>query len=207
MIEINIETFFEKGCGRCDKFDTPDCKVNPWRDILLSLREIINTTELKEELKWNQPTYTINGKNVLILSTLKDFPFISFLKGSLLKDPKKILVSPGKRSQADRRIVVTDIRTIEKLKPTIKSYIEEAIELEKAGKKVEFKKGIEPMPEELMDKLDEDPELKEAFEKLTPGRQRSYFIHINGAKQSSTRASRVEKCIPKIMAGKGFLEY
>lgn len=203
MIE-SVEEFLELGCGRCAYFSTPDCKVNSWREELIALREIILKSELTEQLKWSSPCYTFEGKNVLMMSALKKQAVIGFFKGVLLSDPYKILVSPGKSSQADRRLVYTDVETINDQKSIILEYIADAIEIEKKGLKVEFKKDLEPIPDELEEIFRTDPNLRDAFFELTPGRQRGYVLHFSQPKQSKTRFSRIEKCIPKILARKGF---
>jgi uncharacterized protein YdeI (YjbR/CyaY-like superfamily) len=165
---------------------------------------IILKSELTEELKWSNPCYTFDGKNILMLSALKDYAVIGFFKGALLNDPHKLLESPGKNSQAAKRLTFTDIAIIQDQEKIILEYISEAIEIEKKGLKVEFKKEPEPIPEELASVFENDAALKTAFFELTPGRQRGYILHFSQAKQAKTRFSRIEKCIPKIMEGKGF---
>lgn len=203
----NVDLYLKDGCGRCELYRSPDCKVHAWTKELNLLRSIILETGLIEDYKWSQPCYTYNSKNILILTVLKDFCSISFLKGALLNDPENLLVSPGKNSQSAKYFKFRDTKTIKKLEKTIKAYIFEAIEIEKAGLKVEFKKNPESIPSELKEKFRKDPELKMAFENLTPGRQRSYVVHISSAKQSKTREARIEKCVDKIFSGKGFNEY
>ncbi|MCP9290781.1 YdeI/OmpD-associated family protein [Gracilimonas sediminicola] len=199
-----VDQYLDIGCGRCPLGGTPDCKVQDWQEELKQLRLIILESGLTEEVKWSVPCYTFEGSNVLILSAFKNYCSVSFFKGSLLQDQNKILVKPGKNSQAARLFKFTNVEQINESENTIKEYIREAIEIENSGKKVKFKKNPEPIPEELQAKFDEDPILKESFEALTPGRQRGYIIHFSGAKQSSTRQRRIEKYIPKIMEGKGF---
>ncbi len=199
----DVERYFIDGCGRCPLGGTPDCKVHTWAHELAQLRRILRATELTETSKWGQPCYTVEGKNVVILSTLKDFAVLGFFKGVLLKDPEGLLVSVGKNSQSDMRLNFTDVQQVLDQEAAIKALVAEAIEVEKAGLKVEFKKEPEPMPEELLQKFDEDPELKAAFEALTPGRQRGYILHISSAKQSKTRLARIEKHRERILSGKG----
>lgn len=189
---------------RCDLGATPECKVNQWRNELELIRGLILECGLKEELKWSCPCYTHEGKNVLMMSALKDSATISFFKGSLLKDPEKILIKPGPNSQAARYLKFNSVDQVADSANTIKTYISEAIQLEKTGAKVAFQKNREPIPEELQKKFDNDPMLKSAFEALTPGRQRGYILHFSQPKQSQTRTSRIEKCTPKILQGKGF---
>ena len=199
-----VDQYLNIGCGRCPLGGTPECKVYDWEEELKQLRLIILESGLTEEVKWSVPCYTYKGSNVLILSAFKNYCSVSFFKGSLLKDPHTIMVKPGKNSQAARLFKYTSVDEITDTEHILKEYIKEAIEIEKAGKKVKFKKNPEPIPDELQAKFDEDPVLQEAFEALTPGRQRGYIIHFSGAKQSSTRQRRIEKYIPKIMEGKGF---
>lgn len=175
-----------------------------WQDELHELRSIVLECQLTEDFKWRAPCYTYQGKNVLMIGELKDSCTLSFFKGALLKDPQGILTKPGENTQAARVIRFTSVREIVELEAVLKSYIQEAIEVEKSGLKVDLEQGREfDLPEELQDKLDESPELKTAFEALTPGRQRAYVIFITGAKQSATRAARVEKYVERILAGKG----
>jgi uncharacterized protein YdeI (YjbR/CyaY-like superfamily) len=157
-------------------------------------------------LKWYQPCYTLDGKNVVLIHGFKEYCALMFFKGALLKDPKRLLVAPGQH-QAARQIRFTSVKEIEKLRSVVKAYIREAIEVEKAGLKVKLKKTSDfKIPEEFQKKLDEIPALKTAFHALTPGRQRGYIFHISQPKQSKTREARVEKCVPLILEGKGFNE-
>lgn len=158
---------------------------------------------LAEESKWGVPTYTFHKSNVLILAAFNDYCSLSFFKGALLSDEHGILTKPGENTQAARLIKFTHVKEIAELKPVIKAYIFEAIEVEKEGLKVAFKKNPEPIPEELQIKLSENPELKSAFETLTSSRQRGYIIYFSAPKQAKTREARIEKCAPKILDGKG----
>jgi uncharacterized protein YdeI (YjbR/CyaY-like superfamily) len=204
-MNTSVENYFLEGCGRCPLGGTPECKVHSWTNELAKLRKIILQTGLQEECKWGVPCYTLNGANVLILSAFKNYCSISFFKGSLLPDPKKILTKPGENSQAARLIKITDAKEILKLEEDIRASIFEAIEVEKAGLKVEFKKSTDlELVEEIQQKLEDDPSFKAAFEALTPGRQRGYNIYFSQAKQSSTRISRIEKTMQKIFEGKGW---
>lgn len=198
-----VDHYLAEGCGRCPLVGTPECKVNDWREELKRLRKIILDCGLVEELKWSMPCYTFEKNNVLLLAALKEYCAVGFFKGSLLKDAKGVLVAPGENTQAARQIRFTGVREVVEMESTVKSYIREAIELEKAGAKVHFKKNPEPIPEELQDKLDELPALKAAFNALTPGRQRGYILFFSAPKQSKTRTARVEKCTRQILNGKG----
>jgi uncharacterized protein YdeI (YjbR/CyaY-like superfamily) len=178
-------------------------KAKKWRKESEKLRMILLGCPLTEELKWGQPCYTHQGKNIVLIGAFKEYCSLLFFKGALLKDAHGILVTPGKL-QSGRQIRLTSVRQIVEMEPILKAYIHEAIEAEKAGLKVKLKKHSEyVIPEELQKKLDEIPALKSAFEALTPGRQRGYFFHISAPKQAKTRESRVEKCMKLILKGKG----
>ena len=198
-----VDQYLLDGCMRCPLGGTPKCKVHDWQDELTMLRSIVLDCDLTEELKWGVPCYTHQGKNVLIVSALKESATISFFKGSLLQDAANILTQPGPNSQASRYIKFTSVKDIVDLAETLKAYIYEAVEVEKAGLKVAFKKNPEPIPEELQMKLDDDPVFKTAFEGLTPGRQRGYILHFSQPKKSQTRINRIEKWTPKILNGEG----
>jgi len=185
------------------KVDAYFSKLKKWREELKKLRAIFLDSQLTEELKWAKPCYTFQKSNIAILCGLKESCAIGFLKGALLKDPNGILSQPGENSQSMRWMKFTALRQIAELEPIVKAYIHEAIQAEKAGLKVTFKKKSEPIPEELQNKLDKSPALKTAFKALTPGRQRGYILFFSAAKQSKTRESRIEKCIPQILDGKG----
>ncbi len=202
-----VDHYLLEGCGRCPLGGTPECKVHNWEEELSYLRSIMLECNVVEEIKWGVPCYTYDGANLFILSAFKDYCSISFFKGALLKDTSDILVKQGENTQAARLLKFTDISSITKLEADIKAYIQEAIDVEKAGLKYEYKQNPEPMPAELKERLDDDPSFKNAFYALTPGRQRSYIIYIGQAKQSKTRYARVEKCMPKVFLGKGWNEY
>lgn len=199
-----VDLYLAKGCGRCPLWRTPECKVHPWQEELATLRPILLDTELTEELKWKVPCYTFEGNNIAIMSAFKEYCSLSFFKGALLKDPEGILEKPGEHTQAGRLIRFTDVQKIGALEPVIKAYIAEAIEVEKAGLDVEYKKVSDfDVPDELVDIFEEDPQFQEAFDALTPGRQRGYLLHFSGAKQAKTRRSRIEKYRDQIFDGKG----
>lgn len=200
-----VDAYLAEGCGRCKYASTPQCKVHNWTDELVALRRILLASGLTEELKWDMPCYTVDKKNIAILSAFKEYCAILFFKGALLKDPKGVLTTPTENSQAGSQLRFTDVATIAKLEPVVKAYLKEAVALEKSGAKIEFKKVTEfDVPEELQRRFDGSPDLKAAFEALTPGRRKGYLLHIAGAKQSKTRESRIDACTPKILAGKGF---
>ncbi|MEQ9219899.1 MAG: DUF1801 domain-containing protein [Cyclobacteriaceae bacterium] len=179
-------------------------KPGKWQESYRKLRAIILDTGLTEELKWGCPCYTYKGVNVVLIHGFKAYCALLFHKGVLLKDPDKLLIQQTEHVQSARQMRFTNVEDIETLKSSIKSYVFEAIEVEKAGLKVEFKETREfNMPEEFKTCLDGDAELKSAFESLTPGRQRGYLLHFSQPKQSKTRISRIEKAIPHIFDGKG----
>lgn len=200
-----VDLYLANGCGRCPLGGTPDCKVHLWTDVLVALRQLVLDCGLAEEVKWGVPCYTFQNSNIVMIYAFKDCAAISFMKGSLLSDPEDILILPGENSQVAKWVRLTTAKQVAELEETLKTYIYEAIEVEKAGLKVVLKDVSEyVIPEEFQQKMDEMPVLKAAYEALTPGRQKSYLLHFSQAKQSQTRISRIEKCIPKILEGKGF---
>ena len=203
-----VDLFFVDGCGRCKLYKTTACKVHTWKLELQALRQIALNSGLTEELKWKQPCYTLEGKNIIIISAFKESCIINFMKGALLKDTKGILEMPGENSNSARFIRFTNIERILELQETILDYIKEAIEIEKSGKKIISKKVEEyPIPDELIKEFETDVVFKNAFYSLTPGRQKSYLIFYSAAKQSATRTSRILKSKEAIFNGKGMNEY
>jgi uncharacterized protein YdeI (YjbR/CyaY-like superfamily) len=189
------------------KVDAFFADAKQWREELKKLRTIALDFTLKEELKWGQPCYTVDGKNVAVLGEFKDGCAFAFFKGALLKDVHRVLTTPGQHSPSTRWIKFTSVREIAEMKSILKAYIREAIGVEKSGLKVKLRKTSDlKFPDELRTMLDEFPDFKAAFERLTPGRQRAYIYHISGAKQSKTRESRVQKCMPQILKGEGLLD-
>ncbi|KAF6585920.1 YdeI/OmpD-associated family protein [Paenibacillus sp. EKM211P] len=179
-------------------------KVKKWQAEMEKLRAIMLDCQLTEELKWGKPCYMFQNSNIAIIQGFKEHCALMFFKGALLNDPNGILIKPGEDTQAGRQIRFTNVEGIVEMEAILKDYINEAIEVEKAGLKVDFKKNTELIfPEEFQAKLDEDPALKTAFAALTPGRQRAYIMHFAAPKQSKTRESRIEKCMQDILAGKG----
>lgn len=186
------------------KVDFYFLKEKKWQDEILLLRELVISCKLTEELKWGVPCYTIGKSNIMLIHVFKEYCAILFFKGVLLKDPKGVLVQQTKNVQSARHLRFTSVEEVRKLSSTIKAYVKEAMEIEKAGLKVEFKKTEEfDVPKEFQDKLDSFPKLKKAFESLTPGRQRAYLFYFNQPKQTKTIEGRIEKCIPQILDGKG----
>lgn len=179
-------------------------KAEKWGEEMGQLRAILLDCGLTEELKWNQPCYTFHKRNIVIIGGFKEYCALLFFKGALLNDANGILVKPGEHTQAGRQLRFTSVREIIRMEPILKAYIYEAIEVEKVGLKVIFKKhtGFK-IPEELQKKFDERPILRTAFGGLTPGRQRAYNLYFSGAKQSKTREARIEKYVQRILHGKG----
>ena len=178
-----------------------------WQKETDKLRKIALDCDLVEQVKWGKPCFTFEKKNIAIVIPLKESCALAFFKGALLKDPKRILQKAGEHTQAGRWIKFASVQEITALQSTLRKYLYEAIEIEESGKKVQLKKPSEyPVPEELQTRLNEDATLKTAFEALTPGRRKSYILHISSAKQSKTRAARAEKCVPMILNGRGFNE-
>lgn len=179
--------------------------ANPkWKDIIERLRLILLDVGLKEELKWGVPCYTYQGSNIILIGTFKDNCTLSFIKGVLLKDSSKILVKPGENSQSGRIIRFEALSEVDNLELKIRAYLEEAIQLEKDGAKVEFKdNNVIELIEELEQRMNEFPDLKAAFFKLSPGRRRAYNMFFSAAKQSMTRMDRIEKYTERILNGKG----
>jgi uncharacterized protein YdeI (YjbR/CyaY-like superfamily) len=201
----NAETYFSEGCGRCALGGTPDCKVHTWQRALQALRQIVLACELREECKWGMPCYTFQGKNVLMLAAFKDNCTISFFKGALLHDEYGLLENAGENSHVAKLIRFTAPEQVWNHEEALKNYIYQAIEVEKAGLKVP-KSSAPDIPEELQQKFEAIPGFQEAFEALTPGRQRGYLLHFTGAKQAATRTARIEKWMPLIFAGKGMMD-
>ncbi|MEH7501603.1 YdeI family protein [Neobacillus drentensis] len=179
-------------------------KAKKWKEEYEKLRNIVLNCELTEEFKWMHPCYTFEKKNIVLIHGFKEYCALLFHKGALLQDAHGILIQQTENVQAARQIRFTNVQEIVEMETILKAYIYEAIEVEKAGLEVNFKKNTEfIIPEEFQDKLDEIPALKTAFEALTPGRQRAYILYFSAPKQSKTRESRVEKCMQQILNGKG----
>jgi len=177
-----------------------------WAAEVAEMRRVLAGSVMKEERKWGKPTYTLDGKNVVIMQGFKEYFALGFFQGALLKDPKKVLVQLG-QVQAGRVMKFASAKDIKAKAATIKAYVREAIALEKAGLRIQKKQTSDlPVPEELTERFRREPRFRRAFEALTPGRQRGYLYHFAAAKQSATRVARIEKARPAIFAGRGFLE-
>lgn len=185
------------------KVDEHINKSKQWKDEMNALRTIILDCQLAEDFKWGKPCYSFQGKNIAIIQGFKEYFALLFFKGGIMKDSEHLLVKMGENTQAGRQMRFENVQDILDKKSIIKDYIFEAIEIEERGEKVEIKKEATPIPEEFQIKLNENPELKSAFESLTAGRQRAYLFHFSAPKQSKTRESRIEKAIPSILDGKG----
>lgn len=202
-----VNSYFIDGCGRCSKFTTPACSVRKWDDILDHLRMMLQGTALKEELKWSHPCYTYNGKNVLLIGAFKDYASLNFVKGALVPDAHNLLTSPSENSQSSKQLRFVELAFLIDNENAILELINQAIEVEKAGKKVAYKSVDEyEMTEELTRVFQEDPQFEQAFKALTPGRQKGYLLFFAQAKQSKTRLDRIEKYYEHILAGKGMMD-
>ncbi|MDF1564086.1 MAG: YdeI/OmpD-associated family protein [Deltaproteobacteria bacterium] len=188
---------------RDEKIEAFYAKERRWKAELTELRAVLRSTALVEDYKWRGPCYTHGDANVAWVWSLKSGAALGFFKGVLLSDPEGILIAPGHASRSMRKIEFESVAQIRKMKAALRRYLKEAIELEKAGRKVEFVREELPYPEELTARLKRDRKLKAAFEALTPGRRRAYLLHFSDAKQSKTRSARIEKWAPAILAGKG----
>ena len=185
------------------KVDKYISSAKKWQEEMEALREILLTCPLGEEIKWGKPSYSHDGGNIVLIQDFKNYLALLFFKGGLMKDPKGVLVKMGENTQVGRQIRFADVKEVQKLKTVIKSYVKEAIAIEKSGEKVEVKPAKVKTAPELQDFFDKKPTLKKAFESLTPGRQKAYHIYFSSAKQAATRISRIEKYTKQILAGKG----
>lgn len=201
-----IEEYFVSGCGRCERFATPDCATRQWSNGLAALRKICLDAGLEEVVKWGHPCYMHAGRNIVILGALRGDYRLSFFHAALMKDPAGVLERQGPNTRhADMNRFTSDAQAA-KMKPTIASYLKEAMGYAAAGVRPPKERHELELPDELVDALCADPELSEAFHGLTPGRQRSYVINLSSAKKPATRIARIAKFRNKIMAGKGATE-
>lgn len=205
MIE-HIEDYFARGCGRCARFDTPDCSTKKWLDGLLALRGILLSCALEEHVKWGHPCYMASGRNIAIIGAFRENYRLSFFNAALMKDPDGVLEKQGPNTEHNDMIRFDETLHPQGSEAIIRAYIKEAIGYAAAGIRPEKSAREIDMPEELTLALDADPELAEAFHALTPGRQKSYYFNLNSARQSATRFARINKFRDKIIAGKGALE-
>lgn len=201
-----IEDYFAKGCGRCDRFATPDCSARLWADGLAALRAICLEAGLDEAVKWGQPCYVHADRNIAIIGAFRGDFTLSFFNAALMTDPEGILQKPGPNSQHAEAIRFTDAAQVKAMAPVIRAYLTEAMGYAQAGVTAPKTAVDVDLPDELIEALDGDPDLAEAFRALTPGRQRSYVILLSSAKTAATRTARIAKARPKILAGKGAIE-
>lgn len=203
----NFEHFLAVGCGRCSLGGTAACRVVPNRKLLESVQLLLLESGLKEQIKWSVPCYTDQGRNVVTLAALKRGVIVSFFRGAELRDSAGLLEKPGEHSRSGRYFVIKDREAFEERRQDLTRYLGEAIELERQGRAVKSKPTKEmEYPDELNTILDQQPDLKDAFGRLTPGRRRGYLLHFTSAKQASTRINRIAKCRDRILAGKGWNE-
>jgi uncharacterized protein YdeI (YjbR/CyaY-like superfamily) len=202
----DIEDFFSKGCGRCERFATSDCSTRRWSDGLAKLRQICLSMKLLETVKWGHPCYMHGNRNVVILGALRNDFRLSFFDAALMKDPNGVLERQGPNTQHADMIRFTNNDQVAKMKPIIESYLVEAIGYADKGIKPPKRESELQVPAELLEVFESDPELAGAFYGLTPGRQRSYLINLSSAKKAETRMSRISKFRDKILAGKGAME-
>lgn len=206
LMITEVEDYFAKGCGRCDRFATPDCSTRQWLEGLRELRAICVEVGLTETVKWGHPCYMHRERNVVIIGAHRRDFRISFFDAAVLKDPEGVLVKAGPNTPHPDMLRFTDNDQVHEVEDVLRAYLEEAKALVEAGVRPP-KVTIElDVPRELVEAMDDDPELAEAFHALTPGRQRSYVINLSSAKRSATRVSRIRKFRDKILAGKGAQE-
>ena len=202
----DIEDYFSKGCGRCDRFDTPDCSTRRWEQGLRKLHEICRDAELEETLKWAHPCYMHAGRNIAIIGAFREDFRLSFFNAALMKDPKGVLERQGPNTKHPDMMRFTSNAQVEDAESVIRSYLGEAMDYAAKGMKPPKDDSEPDLPDELAEALDADPELAEAFHRLTPGRRKSHVINLNSAKQSETRVNRIARLRDKIIAGKGATE-
>ena len=200
------DDFFTKGCGRCDRFATPDCSTRRWIDGLNQLRRICLDLGLQETVKWAHPCYTHAGRNIAIFGAFRDDFRLNFMNPGLLKGTEGVLERQGPNTQTPGMLRFTDVAQVGERKPVILAYLRQLMDHAEAGTKPPKAAREIDMPDELTEALDADPELAEAFHALTPGRQKSYMFNLNQAKQPATRTARIEKFRDHIIAGKGAME-
>lgn len=206
MNNESVDSYLQKGCGRCDRYETPECKVHDWAELLGLLRELLLASGLSEDMKWGSPCYTLKGKNVVMIAARNEYCALSFLKGAILDDPQGVLKAPGPNSRFARYFPFTSADELRARRELAVALIAQAVENERAGKQVNPGPANEPIPAELQERVESDPTLAAAYEALTPGRRRSHILYVSGAKQSKTREARSERCAAKILAGKGWNE-
>lgn len=201
-----IEEYFVKGCGRCERFGTPNCSVHPWSQGLAELRRICRDVGLFETVKWGHPCYMHHQRNIVVMGAFRHDFRLSFFDAGLMKDPNGILEKQGPNTPYPDMLRFSDNRQVEPLKPTIVAYLLEAMAYAESGLKPPKPESTLDLPDEFLEALELDPELAEAFDRLTPGRKKSYEIFFNSAKKPETRFARIAKYRSHILAGKGALD-
>jgi len=200
------DDFFTKGCGRCDRFATPDCSTRLWIDGLNALRRICLDMGLQETVKWGHPGYTHAGRNIALFAAFRGDFRLHFMNPGLVSDTQGVLERQGPNTQTPGMIRFTSVARVAEMEPVIRAYLRQLMDHAEEGTKPPKTQRDIDMPDELTEALDADPELAEAFHALTPGRQKSYMFNLNQARQSATRVARIEKFREMIIAGKGALE-
>lgn len=203
----DIEEFFTRGCGRCDRFATPDCSTRLWAEGLAALRKLCLQAGLAATVKWGHPCYMHAGRNIAIIGAFRGDFRLTFFNAALMKDPDGVLERQGPNTRHADAIRFTDNAQVAAMAPTILRYLAEAMSYAEAGVKPPRDDSAPDLPEELVEAMDADPELAEAFHRLTPGRQKSHVLHVTGTKTPATRVNRIARLRPKILAGKGANEY
>lgn len=202
----DIEDYFSKGCGRCDRFGSPDCSTRTWMDGLTALRRVCREAGLEEVVKWAHPCYMHAGRNICIIGAFRDNFRLTFMNAALMTDPHGVLERQGANSRHPDMIRFSDPGQPEAMEPVIRAYLAEAMDYAEKGIRPEKTPRELELPAELVAALDDDPALAEAFHALTPGRRRSYVLKLNSAKQATTRVNRIARFRDGIMAGKGATE-
>lgn len=206
MNNTSVDSYLRDGCGRCEHYQTPSCKVLLWTKPLEALRAMVLAAGLEEHMKWGSPTYTLGGKNVVMIVSFREHCALQFWKGAAMTGDEGRLEAPGPNSHEIRLLKFKSAAEVKAQKKLIERLLAQAIELERAGVKVGKERPPEPVPDELERRLKAEPKLKKAWEALTPGRRRSHVLHVSGAKQAETRERRVDRCADDILAGRGFNE-
>lgn len=205
-MKASVDSYLSEGCGRCNRYQTPDCNVHKWQPILVHLRKLLLASGLQETIKWGNPCYTFRGKNVCIIGAFNNDCVLSFFKGSLLNDPAGLLQKSGSDSQVGRVIRFTNLEYLMAHESTVLELLANAIAVEESGLKPVTDTSLPTYPNELIAAFEEDPDFQTAFETLTKGRQRGYLLHFNQAKQAATRSNRIAKYKNKILMGRGMMD-
>jgi len=206
MNNTTVDSYLSEGCGRCQRFRTPACKVHRWVEPLTALRALVREAGLTEAMKWGMPCYTVGGKNVAMVAAFNERCTLSFFRGTELADPDAVLEPAGPNAKMFRQVNFVSVTEVVARRDVLLRLLGQAIELERAGGKPKSAPTEEALPAELAAALAADPALARAFAALTPGRRRSHALHVGGARQAATRARRAEQCAAAILAGRGWNE-